>query len=240
MVESWTESLSVEGGVPNRVFIRCTERSDGNLSVVSDAGRLETVRRRIVDRRWIWLRQVHGNRVIVVGDDLAPDDLDRLAGAEADAIVTRRSDIAIAAHSADCATIALWSDDGVIGVVHAGWRGLELDAIGEAATAMRNLGAGPIHARTGPCIGVECYEFAEAELSRMIAALGPEVAGLTGDGKEALDVRRAVARSLDRSGVEFLGGSTRCSACSGAELWSHRARGEHERQALVVWMGQGE
>lgn len=238
-MESWSETLAnpIGSNRPARVEIRCSDKSDGDLSVDSDANRLDANRRRIVDRPWIWLRQVHGNRVLVVSDSVDTGDLAAVLGSEADAIVTRRDDVALAVQSADCATIALWSDDGVIGAVHAGWRGLESDVIGATVDAMRSLGAGTIHAHTGPCIGVECYEFGATDLGRMVAVFGPEVVGCSAEGNNALDVRRAVSLSLERSGVHREGGSPRCSACRPQELWSHRSRNEKQRQALVVWIG---
>ncbi len=241
-MESWSQALEQRVGSdgPVRVEIRCTDKSDGDLAVDFDASRLEENRRRIINRRWIWLRQVHGNRVIVVSDSAEAHDLDAIVGTEADALVTRRADVALAVQSADCATIALWSDDGVIGAVHAGWRGLEADVIGATVDAMRSLGAETIHARTGPCIGVECYEFGATELERMVAIFGPEVVGRSAEGNDALDVRRAVSVSLERSGVHPADGSFRCSACRPEELWSHRSRNEKERQALVVWIGHNE
>ena len=239
-MESWSEALANRSGSdgPAKVEIRCTGKSDGDLSVDSDANRLDSNRRTIVDRPWIWLRQVHGNRVVAVSASADKDELDALLGTEADAIVTRRDDVALAVQSADCATIALWSDDGVIGAVHAGWRGLESDVIGATVDVMRSQGAGTIHARTGPCIGVECYEFGATELGRMVALFGPEVVGRSAEGNDALDVRRAVSLSLARAGVDPAGGSSRCSACRPQELWSHRSRNEKQRQALVVWIGQ--
>ena len=241
-MESWSETLGngIGSDGPTKVEIRCTDKADGDLSIDSDVDRLDANRGQIVDRPWIWLRQVHGNRVVVVSDSANPDELDAILGTEADAIVTRRDDVALAVQSADCATIALWSDDGVIGAVHAGWRGLEADVVGATVDAMRSMGAETIHARTGPCIGVECYEFGATELRRMVALFGPEVVGRSAEGNDALDVRRAVSLSLARSGVDHAGGSSRCSACQPHELWSHRSRNEKQRQALVVWIGHDE
>jgi YfiH family protein len=241
-VESWSQTLEHCVGFdgPVRVEIRCTDKSNGDLAIDFDASRLDENRRQIINRRWIWLRQVHGNRVVVVPESAGADDLDAILGTEADALVTRRADVALAVQSADCATIALWSDDGVIGAIHAGWRGLEADVIGATVDAMRSLGAETIHARTGPCIGVECYEFGATELERMVAVFGPEVVGRSAEGNDALDVRRAVSLSLERSGVHPAGGSLRCSACRPEELWSHRSRNDKQRQALVVWIGNNE
>jgi hypothetical protein len=185
----------------------------------------------------VWLRQVHGRRVVVVVDG---DDPSVLAGAEADAVVTTRDDVALAVHGADCAVVGLWSPEGVIGAVHAGWRGLELDVVGAAATAMRSLGATALSAVAGPCIGAECYEFGADDLDRLAGSLGAEVRATTASGAPALDLPVALTGSLRRSGIELVSGPGPCTACESGTLWSYRARGDVGRQALVVWLDGSE
>ena len=181
----------------------------------------------------MWLDQVHGRDVVVVdrGDDPA-----RRAGTAGDAAVTGRDDIALAVHSADCATVALWSTEGVIGVAHAGWKGLEAGVIGATAAAMAAAGATSIQAVTGPCIGPECYEFGATDLDRLADLLGSGVRGVTSTGAAALDLRAGVALALAAADVELVGASDLCTACAAGVLWSHRARAETGRQAMVTWI----
>jgi polyphenol oxidase len=182
----------------------------------------------IVDRPWSWMRQVHGTRVIEVERPGAG------AGEPADASVTRTPGVALAVLTADCAPIALVSAEGVIGVAHAGWRGL-LDGVVEATVdAMRGLGATDVGAVVGPCIHPECYQFGSADLDALAARFGPEVRAQWPAGGEALDLPAAVRASLEQAGAELLGEAAICTACSPA-YWSWRAGGDHQRQATVVW-----
>ncbi|HEY2302868.1 MAG TPA: polyphenol oxidase family protein [Acidimicrobiales bacterium] len=185
-------------------------------------------RRAIVDRPWTAMRQVHGARVL---------EIDRPGaglGEAADAAVSDVPGVALAVLTADCAPVGLVSAEGVIGVAHAGWRGLVAGVIEAAVEAMRGLGATEIGAVVGPCIHPECYPFGAADLDAVAVRLGPVVRADCASGGEALDLPAAVRTSLERSGAQVLGEAGVCTACSPA-YWSWRGGRDPQRQALVVW-----
>jgi YfiH family protein len=171
---------------------------------------------------------VHGAEVVVVRQ---PGDG---SGARADALVSDHPESCLAIFTADCAPIALASPEGVLGAVHAGWRGLIAGVVGSAARAMRRLGASRIEAALGPCIHPECYEFSPGDLDRAEERFGPTVRGVTIGGRPALDLPEAARVSLGAADVELVADEDICTACSPAHF-SYRARGERERMALVVW-----
>lgn len=186
-------------------------------------------RRSVLDRPWSWLRQVHGPRAIIVR---TPGDG---AGEEADAAVTQSNGAALAVLTADCAPIALASAEGVIGVAHAGWRGLVGGVVQAAVEAMRDLGATDIDAALGPCIHPECYAFSSGDLDEVASLMGDGVRAVTSGGEPALDVPAAVRIALGRAGAQLVHDEDVCTACS-TRHYSHRARGDVERQATVVWL----
>jgi copper oxidase (laccase) domain-containing protein len=51
-----------------------------------------------------------------------------------------------------------------------------------------------------------------------------------------LDVPAAVAAALDEAGVALAHVDPTCTACAVDRAFSHRARGETERQATVIWL----
>jgi YfiH family protein len=210
--------------------VRFTSAADGDLSVRLPAATLTAARSRVLDLPWTWLHQVHGAEVVEVE---FPGDR---AGAAADAAVTTGSGAALAIHTADCAPVALVSPQGVVGAVHAGWRGIEAGVIEATVDRMRSLGAVELQAVVGPCIRVECYEFGVDDLGRLAARYGPAVRGETRQGRAALDVPAAVLAALGRAGVETVGGPPVCTACD-ERFFSHRARQDTGRQALLVWIG---
>ncbi|MGH9213650.1 MAG: polyphenol oxidase family protein [Acidimicrobiales bacterium] len=208
--------------------MRFTQASDGDLRVGQPRDQVEATRRRVLDLPWTWLHQVHGDKVVAVGHP------GQWAGADADAAVTDQPGAALAIHTADCVPLALVGPDGVVGAVHAGWRGLAAGVVEATVHEMRRLGAGDIHGVVGPCIHAECYEFGPAELAAIADRYGPEVVGRTGGGTPALDMPAAVTAALRQADVADVEVVPVCTACD-RSFFSHRARGDIGRQALLVW-----
>lgn len=204
-----------------------TDTGHGDLSRRVDPDVLRTRRAAIHPAPWVWLDQVHGARVVVArhaGDG---------AGARADAVVTTTPDTPIAVHTADCAPLLL-RGPGAVAVVHAGWRGLLAGVIEATVEQMTALGHPPTDAVLGPCIRTSCYRFGRADLDTVAERYGTDVEGRTDGGEPALDLTAAV-RSATRTAGLTLDDRGICTACSDRH-WSHRARAEQGRQALVAWL----
>jgi YfiH family protein len=217
------------------VLVRFTGRTEGDLGHAGAWVEVDEVfpdvaarRRAVLDRPWSWVRQVHGDNVVMV------DGLGGGAGQVGDALVASVRGPALAILTADCAPIALAADNGLYGAVHAGWKGLLAGVIERAVGELRARGAKDVRAALGPCIHAECYEFSEGDLDAVVARLGDGVRGRTGTGTPALDVPAAVASALERAGVELVYDAAVCTACS-PHHFSYRARGEAQRQAMVVY-----
>jgi len=125
---------------------------------------------RVDPARLVRVKQVHGNRVVVVRAD-APLP----ASAEADALISDDPSSAIAVVAADCVPLLMAdSRTGTVAAVHAGWRGTAA-AIGVAAlqALTREFGTRPedVTVAIGPAIGACCYEVG-TELVDAFAAAG--------------------------------------------------------------------
>lgn len=111
--------------------------------------------------------QTHSADVVVVGPGA---DLAALGKTQADAIVTDQPGIAIAVLTADCQPILLAdAQAGVIGAVHAGWRGALAGVMKSAVGAMADLGATRIRAVIGPTISQRAYEVSEEFMEEFLA-----------------------------------------------------------------------
>jgi YfiH family protein len=213
------------------VTVSFSTRPDGDLAIDADPAALAERRQRLAAGEWTWLRQVHGATVVQV------DEPGQHAGAVADAAVSAAPGAVLAVHTADCVPVLLAAeDDGVIGAVHAGWRGLVGGVLEGALGAMGRLGAQRVTAHVGPHIRARCYEFGAAELAQVAARYGPDVAAETAWGTPALDLTVAVRRALEPLGVVVVdhGG---CTACEPERCFSHRARGDTGRMAATVSLG---
>ncbi len=181
----------------------------------------------IAPASWRWLRHVHGAHVAEADSEAAPP-----LAPEADAAVATTAGVALTVLTADCAPVALTSGDAV-GVVHAGWRGLESGVVGAAVDALHRVSAGPVRAVLGPCIHADHYEFGAEELARLGARFGDEVCATTNAGTPAFDLPAAVRVALAHAGVDELDDVDVCTACS-PDHFSHRRDGVTGRQALVA------
>lgn len=115
--------------------------------------------------RLLSLHQIHSAEVVVAGPEGWTER------PRADAAVTTVPGIALSVLTADCAPVLLRAREaGVIGAVHAGWRGA-LDGVIEATVAaMGRLGAEPagIQAAIGPTISQRAYEVGPEFVERFL------------------------------------------------------------------------
>ena len=123
------------------------------------------------------LTQVHGAGVITVTGPWPPG-----AGPRADALVTDRAGIALGVVTADCTPVLLADPEaGVVGAVHAGWRGALAGVLEATVAAMRALGAVRIAAAIGPSIRQASYEV-RADLRDAVLARDAAHARFFADG----------------------------------------------------------
>jgi polyphenol oxidase len=128
---------------------------------------------------FVFSRQVHGRGVRIVAAR------DRGTGAfgydesvpEADVLVTADPSVVLAILTADCTPVVLHDPvAGVLGAVHAGWRGTVARACAAAVEAMAGLGASPgsIVACLGPAIGADRYQVGDEVAEAATSAFGTQ------------------------------------------------------------------
>lgn len=193
-----------------------TAPADGDMR--SDQG----ARRRVsdhlgIDARWATVEQVHGAEVVEVTRG-GPHG-------QADGMVATVPGLAAAVFTADCLGVVLHGR-GVVGVAHAGWRGLAAGVLESTMERMEELGARPDHAALGPAIGPCCFE-----VGAEVAELFPDDLSVTTGGRVSVDLVGAALRRLP--GLEAAV-NRRCTACEGGP--SHRSEGTHRRLAAIGWM----
>lgn len=207
-----------------------TRRADGDFRVDGDEQALAARRvAAVANGPWTWLRQEHGTRVVRV------DEPGQHAGSVADAAVTATPGAVLAVHTADCAPVVFEAaDGGVVGVAHAGWRGLVAGVLESTLAAMRELGATEVSATVGPHVRARCYEFGPDDLALVADRVGDAIRSHTAWGTDSLDLMAGIRAVLEPLGVpvEDDGG---CTACEPERYFSHRARADTGRMATCAW-----
>jgi YfiH family protein len=174
--------------------------------------------------------QVHGRDVVEVTgpwDGAAP---------EADALVTTVPGVALAVLVADCTPVLLAAPaEGVVGVAHAGRKGMAAGIAVALVEAMHELGARTLVGRLGPSICPRCYEV-PAALRAQVAADHPVACSVTRHGTPSLDVAGAVLEQLAPH-CDDLAQLPGCTA-ERDDLFSYRRDGTTGRSAGLAWLSR--
>ena len=149
---------------------------------------------------------------------------------EGDGLLTTRAGVVLAVRTADCVPVLLALGEPVLAVaaVHAGWRGVAADILGNALAALRELDAtAPIVACIGPAISGRNYEVGEEVVEAICATGVPESVFVQRPARAPrpfADVRAAARWQLERDAHMQVVQLPQCTF-DDATLWSHRRDG---------------
>ncbi|MBX3576555.1 MAG: peptidoglycan editing factor PgeF [Rhizobiaceae bacterium] len=196
----FTRAGGVSGGIYGSLNIGTGSADDQKL-VRENRGRV--ARWMGVDAdRLMTAHQVHSPDVLVVREPFPGER------PKADALVTDRPGIAVAASTADCGPV-LFADPaaGVVGAAHAGWKGAFTGVLENTIAAMERLGAsrGSIVAVLGPSISSANYEVGPEFVERFVAADDANQRYFTpssAPGHAMFDLNRYTVDRLLAAGVE--------------------------------------
>ncbi len=181
----------------------------------------------------LWLTQVHGCTVVDAGQCSKSK--------EADAAYSRQAGVVCAVMTADCLPVLFCNRAGtVVGVAHAGWRGLVAGVL-EAIIAAMAVPAATLLAWLGPAIGPSAFEVGdEVRAAFATADPGAEVAFMPyAPGKYLADIYELARRRLRRVGVEAIYGGDQCTVSAPERFFSYRRDGITGRQATLIWLADG-
>ncbi len=216
MIIRWVWSNRVDGDMRDRAYISLFLRKNS------------------ITYPLVLPEQTHGNQVAIVQDssqDIIPC---------VDGIITDRH-IALGVLTADCLPILLYDKThGVIGVVHAGWRGAYKNIIKSALDAMRTIGAqrDHIHVIIGPHIRSCCYSVDEQRKELFESAFGSSVI-VCRDGRHAIELERVVTLELKEYGISDakVMVDLDCTSCRNDRYFSYRRDGKESfgEQIAIIW-----
>jgi YfiH family protein len=218
-----TDFITAQWPAPANVNTRVTLRSFGDMK-----GEGRALLKGRLPGEPVWLRQVHGTRVV---DADARPQLP-----EADAAVARVPGTVCAVLMADCMPVFLTDESGsVVGLAHAGWRGLAGGVIEATVEAMKVPGSGLL-AWLGPAIGPDAYEVGEevrAAFAGHESSLRP-----TRPGHWLLDLYAVARRRLVKAGVTRVYGGGFCTYRERARFFSWRRDRATARMAALIWLAE--
>lgn len=194
--------------------------------------------------RPVWMRQVHGTRVLRLTPDVLRDpDADPPV---ADAAWTDLPGLACVVQVADCMPVLLAAADGrAVAAAHAGWRGLAAGVL-ESTLAALQEGAGvqpsQVEAWIGPCIGPQRFEVGADVLAAFgdHASTGARSAFLSrprpdGSPRWLADLPTLARARLLAAGVRSITGGAWCTVDDASRFFSFRRDGVTGRMAAAIW-----
>jgi len=185
---------------------------------------------RLLPSEPVWLKQMHGT--VVVSADTAN------CLPQADACIARHRAAVCVVMTADCLPILLCDTQGsVVGVAHAGWKGL---AAGVIEATVRAMEAAPenIMAWLGPAISQDEFEVGD-EVRAAFLAIQPQAidAFIPGrSGKWYADLYALARLRLNALGINRIYGGGSCTYRDRHRYFSYRRDGATGRMGTFIWL----
>lgn len=215
----------------------CFEHFNVGLHVSDNAENVIKNRRKLLtylpDNTSIqWLEQVHGNNVVTVEKLNNP--------IKADAVITRKSKLALAIMTADCLPILLSNGQGTeIAAIHAGWRSLASGIISETLTSMHSDNH-DIYAWLGPCISQHYFEVG-LEVKNQFEEINQSFAEAFKVNEKShhkdkwlSDLKKIAQLQLTEQGVNNITTSNHCTFGENERYYSYRKEQKTGRMAAVI------
>ncbi len=174
--------------------------------------------------------QIHSNKVVYVNRDMCGEGYYKSPSLSCDGYVTREKGIALGIKTADCVPILLYDEkNGVIGALHAGWRGTFSCISANGVELMCRHGAEKesIVAVIGSCICKNCYEVGREVLDSALMTFGERALdffSLKENGKYLADIANAnkyilLSCGIRKDNIEII---PLCTYENPELFWSHR------------------
>ena len=183
------------------------------------------------------LRQVHSARAVVARGP-------RRQAEAADGLATDCPGLALAVSTADCVPVLLADGRaGVVGALHAGWRGALAGVCEATVERMGELGADARHVRAvlGPAISQPCYEV-DIPFREAFAKAGEEArarpcfAPARRAGHWLFDLAGYARLRLQAAGVQNVETLQHCTYSEADMYFSHRRKGEERGRQVAAIM----
>ena len=172
---------------------------------------------------------VHGARIVWAG---RKDRGKAVSGA--DGLLTKEKDIFLSVTIADCLPVFLFDKKGkVVGLIHAGWRGISQHILRKAVREMQDGPRNNIIARIGPGICPRHFEIKEDALKKLSDY---SECVIRERGRIFFDLKRAARNDLKDAGIAESNINTdkECTFCLRDKYFSLRREKEEIKKMMAV------
>ena len=198
--------FGAKGGVSTGVYksLNCGLGSHDDPDLISENRRRVAVKLGFAPDKMFGLRQTHSPDCIFIDDASVADTAAR---PEADAMVTKTANHALAILTADCVPVLFAAPSaGLVGAAHAGWRGAICGILEATIAKMLDRGAVPqqIKAVIGPAIQQANYQVGD-DLRHLVLRAQPNATGLfisDEAGKHRFDLPGFIEMCLRAAGLD--------------------------------------
>lgn len=187
---------------------------------------------------------IHSDTVVPIEDISIHEKLEdgRWWVHDCDGAVTDRKGIMLTTTTGDCLAVFAYDPvKKVIGLAHAGWRGVLAGMPARLIETMaKTYGCDPdgIEAWIGPGIGLCCFEVSR-DVAEDFWDMYPWCEEYTidlGNGKYKLDLKGISLELLEMTGVGHAEASPECTCCQPEDYWSYRRCGDKGRMLQYIEM----
>lgn len=206
-------------GFSSRQFGDCNSTNEKNRKNIEEFLVAVGLKKKIL----VMMEQIHANRIKVV---FGKDRGKTIPGV--DGILTKDRKVALTIRTADCLPILFYDPVGkIVGVAHAGWRGVLTKLPQKMVEMMIRLGSLPknIKIGVGPYIGGCCYNIETQRATSFINGFNsPEGMLLKKKNKIYLELTVPMVLQLIHTGVlkRNIFTSSSCTSCQNNDFYSYR------------------
>ncbi len=190
------------------------------------------------DAAFVWPKQIHEDHIAVVSR--RPEGPIRIP--DTDGLITDLKNVLLTTVHADCLPVYFFDPEkGVIGLVHARWRGSAASIASKAAekmTAVFGCEKSDIHVYIGPGISKCCFEIGKevydifSKKSFFTEELADKKVNDSGETKYYIDLKGVNRRQLENIGIkpENIQQSSHCTCCEPRLFCSYRREGGTDKR----------
>ena len=214
-----------------------SEKEDGSMKIFRDGRNRKNrddffLSLGIDTRDVLGAEQIHSPKVEIVSSQ-SPEIVRGV-----DALVTQEAGIFLSVTVADCVPVFFYeTDKRIVGIAHAGWRGISEGIVGNTITRMMEFGGdlAQTHIALGPGIGTCHFEIGE-DVAKIFSGYEKHI--IRREEKIYADLKKIIFDQAEAQGVDpaNMALSDKCTFCD-RKYFSYRRDRPEEVKAMVAVIG---